>query len=169
MKRLLCVLVGAASLMACGGIQASNRSGHTAATGGAIDAIPVSASACSGWFYNTPDASIQMFTDDLGAGNYGLTWNFYLNSAAKDKLGSPVVVSMSYGLVNGTGINPPYAPHREAYTYNFHSSMGGYTYLGVRDPSTHYLRAGNTVQYYWNIASTDGRGDGYAIMTCTVA
>lgn len=128
----------------------------------------VSLRTCNGWFYGIPDANVDLAEVSLGSGNIGLQWAFYLTNAARQKFGSPVTVSMPYAKVNGAGINPPYAPHTEPSDYNFHSSLYAYTIKGQSHPTAHYLRSGNIVQLYWNIASQNGSGDGYALLTCSV-
>ena len=72
---------------------------------------------------------------------------------------------MSTATVNGKAINPPYQPHTEVSTYNFHGSLWKYQIIGQR--GTHTLATGNKVLLYWVIIGSSGEG-AYRYIRCTV-
>jgi RHS repeat-associated protein len=80
-------------------------------------------------------------------------------------LGPTVTVSMPLADVNGRPINPPYAPHVGAPSYDYHGSMRTYTYLGPGG-GTHPLKVGDRVEFLWNIVGP--RGYGTILFGCMV-
>lgn len=96
--------------------------------------------------------------------NGALTWGFKLTRVAIGKLGPVVEVTMPTATVNGHAINPPYSPHTEPSTYNFHSSFYKYHRVGDGD---HTLATGNKILLYWVIFGSTGT-NAYRYVRCTV-
>lgn len=115
---------------------------------------------CTGTFTNKV-ANVPFQRSKAGS----LTWGFKLTKIAIEKLGPVVTVSMPTATVNGKAINPPYTPHTEVSTYNFHSSLWKYQIIGQR--GTHELGTGNKVLLYWVIIGSTGEG-AYRYIRCTV-
>jgi hypothetical protein len=93
-----------------------------------------------------------------------LAWGFKLSNQARALLGPVVTVTMPYSYVNGRPISPPYSPHMEENTYNFHSSMNHYRLIGGGGGS---LQTGDRVTFFWLIrGSTDTAA--YRLILCQV-
>jgi hypothetical protein len=96
--------------------------------------------------------------------NGSLTWGFKLTKRAIAELGAIVTVSMPTATVNGHAINPPYEPHTEVSTYNFHGSLYRYNRFGKH---VYTLATGNKIFFYWVIEGETGT-DAYRYIRCTV-
>ncbi len=83
-------------------------------------------------------------------------WSLLLAPKAQ-ALGPLVTVTMPLADVNGRPISPPYSPHTKVPTYDFHSSMRVYTYLG-RGGGTHSLKLGDTLEMLWLVTGINGKG-----------
>lgn len=137
-----------------------------------LSASPATAAPSCGnpdaWHYGTY-ANAYFQRASFGSGNYGEQWDFYLTNAARSELGSPVTVNIAYTYVTGVAANPPYSPHTQANTYDFHSSMSSWVPIGQRNPKPISLRLGNNLTIYWTINSTNGSGlSGYLYLSCTI-
>ena len=115
---------------------------------------------CSGWWY-WPTANVYFWTASGGT----LNWDFYLPATAQGELGPFVTVSMPYAYVNGKPINPPYAPHYEPSSYDFHSSMRNYQY--IPGPAGGTVKSGDVLTFYWWMAGSSGT-DADRYITCTM-
>jgi hypothetical protein len=94
-----------------------------------------------------------------------LTWGFKLTRVAIGKLGGIVEVTMPTATVNGHAINPPYSPHTEPSTYNFHGSLYHYNRIGSSHRYT--IATGNKILLYWVIFGDTGT-DAYRYVRCTI-
>lgn len=94
-----------------------------------------------------------------------LAWGFKLTRVAIGKLGGVVEVTMPTATVNGHAINPPYRPHTELSTYNFHGSFYRYDRTGSKHEYT--LATGDKILFYWVIFGDTG-SDAYRYIRCTV-
>jgi hypothetical protein len=175
---LASTLSGATSVAAAGvATQGSGLSGQgsappTQAQLQQLSASPATAAPTCGnpnaWHYGTY-ANAYFQRASFGSGDYGEQWDLYLTSGARSDLGSPVKVSIAYTYVNGVAANPPYAPHTEVNTYDFHSSMSNWVPIGQTHPTPIDLHLGNNLTIYWNISSTNGSGlTGYLYLSCTI-
>jgi hypothetical protein len=97
--------------------------------------------------------------------NGSLTWGFKLTRVAIGKLGAIVEVTMPTATVAGHAINPPYSPHTEPSTYNFHGSL--YRYNRIGSSHVYTLATGNKILLYWVIFGETGT-DAYRYIRCTV-
>jgi hypothetical protein len=95
----------------------------------------------------------------------GLAWAFKLTRVAIEKLGPVVEVTMPTATLNNKAINPPYSPHTQSSTYNFHSSLYYYQYIG--SGAKHVIKTGNTILLYWVIFGSTGEG-AYRYVRCTI-
>jgi hypothetical protein len=93
-----------------------------------------------------------------------VAWGFKLTKVAIEKLGPVVTVSMPFAYVNGKAITPPYRPHTEPSTYNFHGSIFRYHRIG---DGNHTIATGNKLTLYWLIVGDTGT-DAYRYITCKV-
>jgi hypothetical protein len=93
-----------------------------------------------------------------------LYWDFYLTHTAQATLGPVVTVTMPFAFVNGLAINPPYGPHVEPSTYDFHGSMDVITFIGG---GTRNIATGDIVTFFWLVMGAGGRG-AYRYLTCSV-
>ena len=85
-----------------------------------------------------------------------LYWDFYLTTTSWAWLGDTVYAEMPQVQVNGRAINPPYGPHNELVTYDFHSSIYGYQFIGGGSGT---IRSGNSLWMYWEfLGSIPGHG-----------
>ncbi|MFB5762750.1 hypothetical protein [Paenibacillus medicaginis] len=126
------------------------------------DGIP----ACQGTFYNEV-SNIPVQVANAGGDNRSLAWGFNLTPTARTLLGSTVIVSMISATVNGNSINPPYVPHTNTSTYNFHGSLKNYNYIGQSGGGT--LKKNDTVYFYWTITSVkDPKVGAYRYIRCRV-
>jgi hypothetical protein len=93
-----------------------------------------------------------------------LAWGFRLSNQAMSLLGPIVTVTMPFALVNGRPIAPPYGPHTRENTYNFHSSMNNYQFIGGGGGA---LQTGDQVTFYWLIKGSTDTG-AYRFIVCQV-
>jgi hypothetical protein len=115
---------------------------------------------CNDWF---DQAVSNVYFHTVG---YRLYWDFYLTTAAQGDLGSPVEVTMPQAQVNGRAIQPPYSPHTEASSYDFHSSIQNYNFLGGGSSA---IKEGDKLWMFWDIYSLDGSGNAaWRSISCTV-
>jgi hypothetical protein len=128
---------------------------------GVVPVTPSSSSnsLCDGWWYH-PVANVNFYKSDGK-----LQWHFYLTVLAQGELGPFVTVSIPFAYVNGLPINPPYAPHFEPSSYDFHSSMLNYQY--IPGPGGGTLHSGDVVTLYWNMQGSTGQG-AYRYLNCQV-
>jgi hypothetical protein len=110
------------------------------------------------WTNVTSTVTIQRAPDGT------LAWGFRLSRKAMALLGPVVTVSMPFALVNGRPIAPPYAPHTEENTYNFHSSMNNYQFIGGGGGA---LQTGDLVAFYWGMRGTTDTA-AFHFMICQV-
>ena len=90
-----------------------------------------------------------------------LYWDFYLTPYAWDWLGDEVYATMPQAQLNGRAINPPYGPHREVVTYDFHSSILTYQHIGGGAGT---IKRGDRLWMFWEfIGSIPGHGAWRAI------
>lgn len=91
------------------------------------------------------------------------SWGLKLTAAGKRLLGPVVLVSMPFAFVNGRAINPPYAPHLESDSYDYHGSFNVYQLF---DGGSGTLKTGDKVTLYWYLDSHTGMAQRY--ITCEV-
>lgn len=95
----------------------------------------------------------------------GLAWAFRLTKVAIERLGPVVEVTMPTATVDNKAINPPYSPHTQSSTYNFHSSLYYYQYIG--SGTKHAVKTGDKILLYWVIVGSTGEG-AYRYVRCTI-
>lgn len=95
----------------------------------------------------------------------GLAWAFKLTKVAIERLGPVVEVTMPTATLNNKAINPPYSPHTQSSTYNFHSSLNYYQYIG--SGAKHLIKTGDKLLLYWVIFGSTGEG-AYRYVRCTI-
>jgi hypothetical protein len=140
-----------------------NGGGGFATTSSPVLAPPASPATpatgyCDGRFPN------DVSNIDFSYSGYRLNWDFYLTTASQGFLGSPVEVTMPQAKVNGVAIQPPYGPHTEPNSYDFHSSLLNYNKLGGGSGT---IQPGDTLYMYWDIYSFDGSGNAaYRYVNC---
>ena len=93
-----------------------------------------------------------------------LYWDFYLTKTAIAKLGPEVTVDMTYASINGKAINPPYGPHTERATYDFHASLLNYGKIGGGSGT---IKTAENIEFIWFIAGSKGT-DAYRYTFCKV-
>lgn len=126
--------------------------------------VLATAPSCSQVFNHSVSAVPMQVTTVTG--DYrALTWGFNLTSASIVLLGPAVIVSMPSATVNDQSINPPYAPHTQAATYNFHGSLKNYSTLG----GSYTLKKGDIVNLNWLITKVSDPSKGaYRYIRCQV-
>jgi hypothetical protein len=124
------------------------------------DGIP----SCSRTFYHEV-STVPMQVANAGGDYRSLMWGFNLTTATASLLGPTVTVSMPAATINGRTINPPYAPHTEPATYNFHGSLKNYQYIG----GSYTLKKYDVVYFNWLVKSVkDPTKGAYRYVKCRV-
>lgn len=120
--------------------------------------------SCNQVFYHSV-STVPMQIANVGGDYRSLMWGFNLTSTTKELLGPIVTVSMPSATINDRPINPPYAPHTESVTYNFHGSLKNYQYIG----GSYTLKKGDIVNLNWLITKTsDPSKEAYRYIRCQV-
>jgi len=96
-----------------------------------------------------------------------LGWDFYLTVLAIIDLGPVVKTQIDGAFINGQPINPPYRAHIEFATYDFHSSLNRYQFIGKAGGGS--LRTNDYLQVLWEVDSMVYEGE-YALrdIECTI-
>lgn len=115
---------------------------------------------CNGWF---DQAVSNVYFHTVG---YRLYWDFYLTTPAQGFLGSPVEVTMPQAQINSRPINPPYGPHIQPSSYDFHASIQNFSYIGGGSSA---IQPGEKLWMFWDIYSLDGSGNAaWRSISCTI-
>ncbi|MBV9943412.1 MAG: hypothetical protein JO262_14910 [Solirubrobacterales bacterium] len=126
--------------------------GAPTAPGAPPQAVPNTPSDhwCTGWWRNRV-ANVYFYKS-----GGRLFWDFYLTPASWDWLGAEVYAEMPQAQLNGRAINPPYGPHNEPVTYDFHASIYRYNFLGGGGGT---IKRGDYLWMYWEfLGSNPGHG-----------
>jgi hypothetical protein len=155
------IAVASALLVIAGGVPAAASTAGAVSGGGftgtgapsaVTPVVPLTPSDhwCTGWWRNSV-ANVYFYKSGSR-----LNWDFYLTPASWDWLGANVYAEMPQAQLNGRAINPPYGPHNEVVTYDFHSSILNYQFIGG-DGGT--IKSGDYLWMYWEfLGSNPGHG-----------
>jgi len=111
----------------------------------------------------TPAVVIYLIEDP-----HRLEWHLSITPYEEEHLGPIVTVWIALAGVNYYQINPPYSPHSEDVSYDFHGSLTSYTYLkSTKKRGGGILKRGDNVFLYWDFASVSRPGDiAWAYIDC---
>lgn len=109
--------------------------------------------SCSGSFSSpNGDAYTSMQVGAIDSTYRTLIWGLWIKPSAQSKYGSEVETRLLNASVNGSDINPPYAPHKEEPDYNFHGSLKNYNFKGKSGGGS--LKKNDIVYFQWSLVST---------------
>ncbi|MER2109250.1 MAG: hypothetical protein ABS949_20200 [Solibacillus sp.] len=121
--------------------------------------------SCVGKFYGVDgDATATVQVAKSGTSRT-LQWGLVLNPSAQSQYGSEVKTTLTTARVAYADINPPYTPHTEEPSYNFHGSLKNYQFLGKSGGGT--LKVGDRVFLLFILKGSNGAQDKVEI-NCTV-
>ncbi|MCH1627410.1 hypothetical protein [Fredinandcohnia quinoae] len=108
------------------------------------------------------DLYVNMQAAAVDSTTRSLQWGFRIKESARTKFGSQVKVELKTARVNNKDINPPYAPHTNSPSYNFHGSMKNYQFKGIGGGGTlkkydlvYFHFTASSIQNYWEVTSIE--------------
>ncbi len=139
---------------------ADGTRGETPAVANRIQYVstPVGDSCSGAWVSEVSTVTFQRAPEGT------LAWGFRLSNQARALLGVVVTVTMPFAYVNGRPVSPPYGPHMEENTYNFHGSMNNYQLIGGGRGA---LQTGDQVTFFWHLRGSTDTG-AYRFIVCHV-